>query len=323
MKRRMLATLFGALVVAVAPAIAYAQYPNKAIELVVPNPPGGSTDLSARILAKALQERWKVPVRVVNLPGGANFVAVDDVMRSPPDGYRMLIDGLSASSLLGLVVKDMPYKVSDRTFVTYTVRLPMMLAVPANSPYKTLNDVIAGIKADPKAVTWGSLGGTGVSDLLMLKLFKMAGVDPAQTRSVVSRGGAEVATQLAGGHIMLGAGSASSFQSFIAAGKIRPIAVFANERVKALPDMPTTAELGYPNVATIQWNGISGPPKLPKDIADKWHVTMQEVLKDPEVLSAMAKIGLDPYPSPQGVMAKDVEAETKELQLLVGGAPKS
>src|SRR4051812_4226244 len=84
---------------------AFAQYPNKAVELVVPNPPGGSTDLSARILAKALQEKWKVPVKVVNLPGGANFVAVDDVMRSPPDGYRILIDGLSASSLLGLVVK--------------------------------------------------------------------------------------------------------------------------------------------------------------------------------------------------------------------------
>src|SRR5688572_12754139 len=111
---------------------AAAQYPNKAIELVVPNPPGGSTDLSARILAKAVQERWKVPVRVVNLPGGANFAAVDDVMRAPPDGYKILIDGLSASSLLGLVVKDMPYKVSDRTFITYTVRLPMIMVVPAD-----------------------------------------------------------------------------------------------------------------------------------------------------------------------------------------------
>ena len=82
-----------------APSLAVAQdkYPSKAIELVVPNPPGGSTDLSARVLAKALQTKWKVPVKVVNLPGGANFVAVDDVMRSPPDGYRILIDGLSAS----------------------------------------------------------------------------------------------------------------------------------------------------------------------------------------------------------------------------------
>jgi len=319
MKRRMLAVLLCALAASLLAPLSHAQYPSKAIELVVPNPPGGSTDLSARILAKALQEKWKVPVRVVNLPGGANFVAVDDVMRSPPDGYRMLIDGLSASSLLGLVVKDMPFKVSDRTFVTYTVRLPMMLAVPSTSPYRNLGEVIAGIKADPKAVTWGSLGGTGVSDLLMLKLFKMAGVDPAQTRSVVSRGGAEIATQLAGGHIMLGAGSASSFQSFIAAGKIRPIAVFANERTKALPDMPSTAELGYPDVATIQWNGISGPPKLPKEIADKWHNTMQEVLADPEVLASMAKIGLEPYPSKQGVMARDVEAETRSLQALVGG----
>jgi tripartite-type tricarboxylate transporter receptor subunit TctC len=319
MNWRLFATLACALAASLVPLPSLAQYPNKAIELVVPNPPGGSTDLSARILAKALQEKWKVPVRVVNLPGGANFVAVDDVMRSPPDGYRMLIDGLSASSLLGLVVKDMPYKVSDRTFVTYTVRLPMMLAVPAASPYKSLNDVIAGIKADPKAVTWGSLGGTGVSDLLMLKLFKMAGVDPAQTRSVVSRGGAEVATQLAGNHIMLGAGSASSFQSFIAAGKVRPIAVFADERTKALPDMPSTRELGHPNVATIQWNGISGPPKLPKEIVDKWYTAIQEVLADPEVIASLAKIGLEPYPSKPGVMAKDIEAETRELQALVGG----
>ena len=296
---------------------AAAQYPNKAIELVVPNPPGGSTDLSARILAKALQEKWKVPVKVVNLPGGANFVAVDDVMRAAPDGYRMLIDGLSASSLLGLVVKDMPYKVSDRTFVTYTVKLPMMLVVPANSPYKSLNDVIAALKKDPKSMTWGSLGGTGVSDLLFLKLFQMAGVKPGETRSVVSRGGAEVATQVAGGHIMLGAGSPASFQSFIASGKMRPIAVFANERSKAFPDVPSTKELGFPDAATIQWNGISGPPKLPQDIVQKWQSAMAEVLADKEVIASMEKIGLDPYPSKPGQMAADIEQEMKTLDRLL------
>jgi tripartite-type tricarboxylate transporter receptor subunit TctC len=297
---------------------ALAQYPTKAIELVVPNPPGGSTDLSARVLAKAVQEKWKVPVRVVNLPGGANFVAVDDVMRAPPDGYRLLIDGLSASSLLGLVVKDMPYKVSDRTFIAYTVRLPMMLVVPSNSPFKNLNDVLAALKKDPKSVTWGSLGGTGVSDLAFLKLFKQAGVNPSDTRSVVSKGGAEVATQVAGGHVMLGAGSISSFQSFLASGKLRPIAVFATERSKALPDVPSVSELGYPQLATIQWNGLSGPPGLSPDIVKKWHATIQELLVDPEVVAGLAKIGLDPYPGPPGVIAKEVEAETKTLQALMG-----
>jgi tripartite-type tricarboxylate transporter receptor subunit TctC len=316
---RTIASLLRAVALLLVALPAFAQYPTKAIELVVPNPPGGSTDLSARVLAKALQEKWKVPVRVVNLPGGANFVAVDDVMRAPNDGYRMLIDGLSASSLLGLVVKDMPYKVADRTFVTYTVRLPMILVVAANSPLKNFNDVLAALKKDPKAVTWGSLGGTGVSDLAFLKMFKLAGVNPADTRSVVSRGGAEVATQVAGGHVMLGSGSVSSFQSFIASGKLRPIVVFANERSKALPDVPSVGELGHPELATIQWNGISGPPGLSQDIVKKWHATMQELLVDPEVVGGLARIGLDPYPSAPGVMAKDVEAETKQLQSLVQG----
>lgn len=313
---RMLALLIVAL-----PALA--QYPTKAIELIVPNPPGGSTDLSARILAKAVQERWKVPVRVVNMPGGANFVAVDDVMRAPPDGSKILIDGLSASSLLGLVVKDMPYKVADRTFITYTVRLPMILVVPADSPFKNFGDVMAALKKDPKSITWGSLGGTGVSDLAFLKMFKHAGVSPADTRSVVSRGGAEVATQVAGGHVMLGAGSVSSFQSFIRAGKLRPIVVFGNERSNAIPDVPTVVEAGFPGITAIQWNGLSGPPKLPQEIVQKWHATIQEVLADPEVIASMNKIGLDPYVSKPGVMARDVEAETKELQGLVQPASKS
>ena len=320
---RTIASLLRTLALLLVALPALAQYPNKAIELVVPNPPGGSTDLSARILAKAVQERWKVPVRVVNLPGGANFAAVDDVMRAPPDGYKILIDGLSASSLLGLVVKDMPYKVSDRTFITYTVRLPMMMVVPADSPFKNFNDVMAALKKDPKSVTWGSLGGTGVSDLAFLKMFKQAGVNPADTRSVVSRGGAEVATQVAGGHVMLGAGSLSSFQSFIKAGKLRPVVVFASERSKALPDVPSAAELGYPQVTAIQWNGLSGPPKLPQDIVQKWHATIQDVLADPEVIASLNKIGLDPYPSKPGVMAKDVEVETKELQGLVQPPAKS
>jgi tripartite-type tricarboxylate transporter receptor subunit TctC len=139
----------------------------------------------------------------------------------------------------------------------------------------------------------------------------------------VSRGGAEVATQVAGGHVMLGSGSVSSFQSFIKSGKLRPIVVFANERSKALPDTPSVGELGYPQLATIQWNGLSGPPGLSQDIVKKWYATIQEVLGDQEVIASLNKIGLDPYPSKAGVMAKDVEAETKELNGLVQQAPKS
>lgn len=321
MKSRVLAVFLG-VVFALLCFPALAQFPSKAVDIVVPYPAGGGTDLAARVIAKGLQEKWKVPVRVVNMPGGNTFPGVDNVMRAPPDGHKVLMDGMSSSTLLQLVVPDMPFKVSDRTFITYNVRNPMILIVPQDSPFKNIADVIVALKKNPREVSWSSLGGTGVSDMAFRQLFRIAGVPYANTRAVVTRGGAEVAVQTAGGHIMVGGGSHSSFASFIASGKVRVLAVFGPQRSKLTPDVPSMTELGHPEAVMVQWNGFTGPLGMPNVAIQKWHTSIQELLTDPEVITGLTRLGIEPFPSQPGDLAKDMEKEMKVLgDLIKAGSP--
>ena len=312
---------FAALVAFAAPATAQ-QFPSKVIEIVGPHSPGGSTDAGARVLAKALQEKWKSPVRVVNITGGNTVPAVDDVMRSPPDGHKVLVDLMSSSSLLSIVVPNLPYKVTDRTFVTLTMQTAMFLVVNANSPYQTMNDVVAAIKKDPRSITWTSLGGTGVIDLAFRKLFKHIGVDVAQTRAVASKGGADAAVQVAGGHVMFGAGSYAANAPFITSKKVRVLAVFADQRSALLPDVPSTTELGYPGIETVQWNGFSAAPNTPKNVIDIWHAAVKDVLADKAVVTALGHGGNEPFVGDGAKMKVIVEDEMRVLAE-VFGPPKT
>ena len=308
--------------VALAGPVAAQQFPSKVVEIVGPHSPGGSTDAGARVLAKALQEKWKNPVRVVNITGGNTVPAVDDVMRSPPDGHKVLVDLMSSSSLLSIVVPNLPYKVTDRTFVTLTMQTSMFLVVNANSPYQSMNDVVAAIKKDPRSITWTSLGGTGVIDLAFRKLFKHIGVDVAQTRAVASKGGADAAVQVAGGHVMFGAGSYAANAPFITSKKVRVLAVFADKRSSLLPDVPSTTELGYPGIETVQWNGFSAAPNTPKAIVDVWHAAVKDVLGDKDVVTALGRGGNEPFIGDGPMMKKIVEDEMKVLAE-VFGPPKT
>ena len=301
-----------ALVAFAAPAAAQ-QFPSKVVEIVGPHSPGGSTDAGARVLAKALQEKWKSAVRVVNITGGNTVPAVDDVMRSPPDGHKVLVDLMSSSSLLSIVVPNLPYKVTDRTFVTLTMQTAMFLVVNANSPHQTMHDVVAAMKKDPRSITWTSLGGTGVIDLAFRKLFKHIGVDVTQTRAVASKGGADAAVQVAGGHVMFGAGSYAANAPFITSKKVRVLAVFADKRSGLLPDVPSTTELGYPGIETVQWNGFSAAPNTPKNIVDIWYAAVKDVLADPEVITALGRGGNEPFIGDGAKMKVIVEDEMKVL----------
>lgn len=300
--------------------VAHAQsdFPNKAVEIIVPFSPGGSTDLGARIYAKALQEKWKVPVRVINQPGGNAAPAIDNLMRSPADGYRVMMDGMSSSSLTQIVVPDLPYKVTDRTFITTNMVGPMFLAISADSPYKDLREVMDVARKTPDQISWGSVGGVGTLDLAFRKLFQSAGVDTAKTRAVVSRGGSEGAIQVAGGHITMGAGSFGTYAALLASKKVRLIAIFADERSKLSPDIPTAKEQGFPNTAAIQWNGFSGPPSMPQDVVQRWQSAIKELIQDPEIATSLARIGAVPDARDGAAMRKMVEDEMVTLNTFFG-----
>jgi tripartite-type tricarboxylate transporter receptor subunit TctC len=266
------------------------KYPTRAIDVIVPFSPGGSTDMSARAMGTFLTKKWGVPINVVNKPGGNTIPGTLEVYSASPDGYTMLADGLPMTSLLEVVVKDLPFKVFDRTFIAMTVFNPIITITPASSPYKTFHDLVAEAKRDPDNFTWDSLGGVSGDDFVGRMVFNTIGVDISKTKPVMSKGGAAAATLVAGGHIKMGHPAIVSAWPHIQANTVRVLAVALKERDPLLPEVPTHAELGYPSVYCPFWLGVSGPPKLPSHIVDIWSKTIAEMMKDPEYLDQIKKL---------------------------------
>lgn len=290
------------------------KYPSKVVEIVVPFTAGGSTDLGARVFADALQARWNVPVRVANQPGGNTVPAVNGIMAAPPAGYSVLMDGPGSSSMLETVVKTIPFKVNDRTFLGLAAQTPLMLVVPIDSPFKTLADAVAAVKAGPSTFTWTS--GAGTTDLTFRRLFQIAGVDYRKTRAVQVRGGAEAINLTAGGHVMIGVGFWGSIAPLVSAKKMRVLAVAGPKRFPAIPDVPTTSEAGYPDLIILQWIGFSGPPKMSEAAVEAWRQAIAAVSTDPKVMQGLDQVGLVPFPSTPAEMRDFVVKESEIVKAL-------
>lgn len=272
-----------------------AKYPARPIEIIVPFNAGGSTDLTARITAAYLSKKWNSPVNVVNKPGGNTVPACFEVHRSNPDGHTLLADGNGSASMLQNAVKNLPFKVMDRTFIAITMLIPDVILVSSDSPFKSLKDVEAAVKKSPERWTWTSLGGTSPVDFVIRQFLKAVNVDISKTKPVIFTGGSQAVVQVAGGHVMVGVASISSVLPAVKAGTIRVLAVTDDKRNPSLPDVPTTAELGYPSVNASQWVGVSGPPNLPPTIISQWDIALQELLKDPDTLTRLRSIGARPF----------------------------
>jgi len=268
-------------------------YPTKPIEIICPFAPGGSYDLFSRTTASFLSKKWSIPVNVVNKPGGNAIPGVLAGYNANPDGYTMFADGNSTSSLLEVAVKELPFKIMDRTYVGMVGTIPQVFIVPTKSPFKNLLEVAAEAKRDPENFTWAMHGaGTDTTGFSFRQFFTAIGVDIQKTRGIVVAGGGPGVILVAGGNAKLGCPTVGSAKSSINAGTLRALAVTQKDRHFDLPDVPTTAEAGLPGVITVQWNGISGPPKLPAFIVAKWEKALDEILKDPEMISKLRNFGM-------------------------------
>jgi tripartite-type tricarboxylate transporter receptor subunit TctC len=292
------------------------KYPVKPIEIIVPFNAGGSTDLTARISAAYLSKKWNSPVNVVNKAGGNTVPACFEVYRSTPDGYSLLADGNGSASMLQNAVKDLPFKVMDRTFIAITMLIPDVILVSADSPFKSLKDVEAAVKESPEKWTWTSLGGTSPVDFVIRQFLKAVNVDVSKTRPVIFTGGSQAVVQVAGGHVMVGVASVSSVLPAVKAGTIKVLAITDSNRDPNLPDVPTTAELGYPSVNASQWVGISGPPNLPAAIINQWDKALQELLKDEDTVTKLRSIGARPFYHNMEEARAFVAKEAEEVRAL-------
>ncbi len=295
------------------------KYPNRAIDMIIPFSAGGGADLVMRTVAAHLNKKWGVPVNAVNKPGGNTIPACLEVYRSSPDGYTLLCDTLPSATMVGIVVKNPPFKVMERSFVAMMTQVPMVLIVPATSSFKTLQDLVNEAKKDPGNFDWTSSGGTGSNDLIARQFFKAIGVNITGTKPIMGAGGGAGSVVLtAGGQVKLGIGTVSAVLPGISAKTVRPVAITSKTRWPDLADVPTTEEQGYPTINGISWQGISGPPKLPSNIIDQWNKDLGEILKNPEVLPQLKNIGATPFYLSAAEYREYVRKQIEEVDELWG-----
>jgi tripartite-type tricarboxylate transporter receptor subunit TctC len=295
------------------------EWPTKTITLIVPWAAGGATDLTARILAPKMSKILGVPIQVVGKPGGSGIIGTLEAVKAPPDGYTILMDCNGTSSIQFAWSENLPYKPEERTYIARAISTLESLLAPASSPVKTVDDLVAAIRANPSAISFGNIGGTGAPDAALAQ-FKAAltakGVNLSKTRMVTYKGSGETITAVAGGHVSAVMSGIAGTQALIGAGKIRVLAVTSAQRYKPWPTVPTMAELGYPSVNMQFWASLGGPPGLPANIVKILEQTVKEALADPEIIAKLDNIGIEPAFQPAEVYRKFVFDEAQTLRAL-------
>jgi tripartite-type tricarboxylate transporter receptor subunit TctC len=313
-------SLIVSMTIPVTPAWSAAKdWPAKLITLIVPWPPGGPTDLSARTMAPKMSEILGVPVSVVNKSGGSGIIGTLDAVKSPSDGYNLFVDCGGTSSIQYAWFKDLPYKVEERTFIARFNQTQYFLIVPASSPFKTLEDLVNAIRTNPSSISFALIGGTGTPDVNIAKfraVLTAKGIDVSKTRPVTYKGTGEVLPAIAGGHVSYTFATPSGVQPLIAAGKMRAIAATGNERNKYQPDVPTMIEAGFPSVDLVYWTGLCGPPGLPANIVKILDNASREATSDRDIIAKFDKLGFSPWYQSGSAFRKFVLDEGETIKAL-------
>ncbi len=266
-------------------------YPNQPIRIVVPYAPGGFNDTIARLVGKKLQDAWGQPTIVDNRPGGGTILGLTNAAKSPADGYTIAVVGFPTVANQFLH-KKLTYDANrDFTPVILGAYSPNLLVVKADSPIKSLKDFVAMAKAKPGALNYATAG-NGTSNHLTMEYFKsVAGIELTQ---VPYKGSAPMVTDLLGGQVDIMFDNAPHVMPHVKAGKMRALAITSEKRSPLLPDVPTVAELGYPDFMVHVWYGFSAPAATPPDIVAKLNTEINKILKMDDVKKAFADAGVEP-----------------------------
>ena len=265
-------------------------WPDKTVTIVVPFPPGGSTDLIARTLQSKLQEKLGGTFVVENKAGATGTIGATQVTRAAPDGHTLFVSSLGPFVIAPHLIK-VPYDATkDFDYITVAVQAPNVLVVPAVSPHKTMADVIAFQKANPGKMTFAS-SGAGSSDHLTAELFWVqTGTSGVH---VPYKGGGPVMTDLLGAQVDSSFMNINTAMPQIPAGKLRALSITSATRSPLLPNVPTLQELGIKDANVYSWQAMAAPKGLPADIKAKLHKAVAETLNDPTVKPKLLDLGFE------------------------------
>jgi len=304
-------TAFAALFAAVAAA---QTYPVKPVRLIVTYPPGGSSDLMARVFGLKLGELWSQQVLVESKGGAAGAIGMEYAARQAPDGYSFVIGNLGPTAVNPLLSK-VPYSV-ERDFVPVSLIStgPNILVVNANSPFKSLGEILAYARANPGKLNYGTSGPGSVSHL-GAELFKS--LTKANVVEVPYKGSILAIQDLLGDQIQFIFSDALPALGQIRAGKLRALAVTGPERSPLVPDLPTCVESGVPGLVAVNWWGVLMPAGTPKPIIDKFHGDLVKTMADPEVKRKFGDLGVDAISSSPEQFAAFIKTETAKYDKLI------
>lgn len=274
MKIRKLFTILFTTAVAALPfsVSAQAAYPSKPVRIIVPYAPGGSSDSLSRLMGTYLAEKMGQPFVVENKSGGGTVIAAREVISSAPDGHTIALLDTSTLAVAPFLYKKQPFDPAQLQPITRLASIPQGLLVPASSPINTLAEFIDHVKKNPGA-TYASFGNTSLSYFLFEDFLKRAGLKMSQ---VGYKGAAPALQDLIGDHVPTGWLDVSTSTPHIQAGKIKALAVVADERLAAVPDVPTFKESGFPDYTRTPWFGVFTKAGTPKEIVSQLNTAVME-----------------------------------------------
>src|SRR5262245_14783976 len=290
-------------------ASAFAQYPNKAVKVVIPFPPGGATDIIGRVVAQKMSEQFKQPVVVENRPGAGGTIGSDVVAKSAPDGYTLLISTNSTHAVAAVLGKPPYDPAKDFTPITLLAYSPNVLVVGADAGIGSVKELIEAAKRNPGKLSFAS-SGNGTIIHLTGELFRsMAGIDLLH---VPYKGTALSMPDLAAGRVTMLFDNIVSAQPHLKAGTVKALAVTTLSHSALAPDLPTMAEAGVPGFESSAWFSLFGPAGLPRDVQARAHAAALTALNTGESRARLIAAGADPLGAGGEQLARVIRADIEK-----------
>jgi tripartite-type tricarboxylate transporter receptor subunit TctC len=296
-------------------------FPSRAIQIVVPFPAGGSADFFARVVGDKLGPAVGQPVIIQNKPGAGGIIGTSAVIASAPDGHTLLVPSVASITVGPSLVDPVPFTIKDVAPISAIATVPAVLVIRRSLGLRTFADLLKFARENPGKINIATAGRGTIADLAALLLEQETGT---KVTIVAYRGSPPAVTDLLGDHVDIMFSDVPFFLEHIKAGKLIPLAIGTTERSPSLPDVPTTAELGYPKLVAANTYGLFAPGKTPAPVVQKLNHLVTTALQDQEVREALAKREAMPAGDTPGRFAEFVQAEADRwIPIARAGAPKT